>query len=72
MSIPTPDHDDVVADLRFDVPLEVDEADAVEQRTPSAEPAPGAGGDRDREADDGDLAESAVEIELDEEEDDRS
>lgn len=62
MSIPTPDNDDVVAELRSDLPVEADEADTIEQRTPYDEAAPAAGGTPSLEADEGDLAESAREV----------
>jgi len=62
MSIPTPDNDDIVAELRSDLPVEADEADTIEQRTPYDEPAPAAGGPASLEADEGDLAESAQEV----------
>ncbi len=69
MTIPDPDHDDVAADYRLDVPVEAPEADTVEQRTPVREPAPVAGGSRPSEVDEGDLAESAREVAYDEEDD---
>jgi len=72
MSIPSPDNDDVVADLRTDLPIEVDEGDAMEQRTPLGEVAPAAAGEPRDDADDGDLAESAREVELDDDERDRA
>jgi hypothetical protein len=64
MSTPMPDDDDIAAELRADIPAEADEADAVEQRTPHDEAAPAAGGPPSLEADEGDLAESAQEVPL--------
>ena len=67
MSIPPPPDDDIAAELRADLPVEADEADTVEQRTPYDEPAPVAGGPPSLEADEGDLAESVQEVPIPEE-----
>lgn len=65
MTIPDPHDDDIVADLRLGLPIEAPEADAVEQRTPAEEAAPGAGGPPGPEVDEGDLAESSREVPFD-------
>jgi hypothetical protein len=51
-----------------DVPLEANEADALEQGTPVEEPAPNAGPQGGAEVDDGDLAESRREVPVDDDE----
>lgn len=52
-------------------PLEANESDALEQDTPVEEPAPYAGPQGGSEADEGDLAESALEVPLDDEDERR-
>lgn len=70
MSIPPPDNDDAAADLRADLPIEASEADTVEQRTPHEEPAPLAGGEPSYEANEADLAESAHEVPIPDDDED--